>query len=50
MLCKIKVPQRYWQKKQMDILYKAYGIALPKVLDKFEKTYGIKIYRDLELP
>ena len=31
-------------------LYKAYGIALPKVLDKFEKTYGIKIYRDVELP
>ena len=31
-------------------LYKAYGIALPKVLDQFEKTYGIKIYRDVELP
>ena len=31
-------------------LYKAYAIALPKVLDQFEKTYGIKIYRDVELP
>ena len=31
-------------------LYKTYGIILPKVLDKFEKTYGIKIYRDVELP
>jgi len=31
-------------------LYKAYGIVLPKVLDQFEKTYGIKIYRDVELP
>ena len=31
-------------------LYKTYGIVLPKVLDKFEKTYGIKIYRDVELP
>jgi len=31
-------------------LYKSYGIVLPKVLDKFENFYGIKIHRDITLP